>query len=486
MRITAIKERCSTVFFGVLLFQVLCFLLDLQIPRGYDEWILYFFSFFPIRNSGLPQIMLSSISGTMLMVAGFAFSPRGDTTLMVSIVNRFTGLCAFWVVHFTLVSRYKLQKEQRQNEKKILQSEHKFRTLADSMPQLVWTANPDGTVDYYNERYHDFGGISAGPDGVWDWGPTLYHNDLQRTIDAWNRSVETGNVYQIEHRIKHADGTFHWYLSRGVPVRDENGHIVKWYGTATNIDISKKAQCRIAQSEKRLKILNENLEDIVVQRTQQVRALSKALTLAEQRERKRFSYILHENLQQLLLSAKILFNQHLRDLDTVQYADEYNTVLEGLGILDKALKTTKVLSIELNPPILRTQGLDIALQWLISHMQKQYHLQVDLHMRGPIHSIQNETQLMLTQMVRELLNNVIQHAEVPDACVEAITENKQVKITVSDRGKGFNPQTAFTERGEEIRLGLFSIRQRLTLFGGDLIINSTIGRGTTCVISLPL
>lgn len=239
------------------------------------------------------------------------------------------------------------------------------------------------------------------------------------------------------------------------------------------------------ESEHRLKILNENLETIVVQRTKQVRVLSKSLTLAEQRERKRFSYILHENLQQQLLGAGLLLRQHLADHKETGTIEGSDDIIDGLGLLDKALRTTKTLSIELNPPVLSSEGLDLALEWLIKHMKLNYGLKVDFDFGTEIGRVKNETQLMLIQMVRELLYNVVEHSGVHDARMEAICKNAQLKITISDRGKGFNPETVFNDGPGRTRLGLISIRERLRLFGGDLIIESRIQQGTRITISLP-
>ena len=116
--------------------------------------------------------------------------------------------------------------------------------------------------------------------------------------------------------------------------------------------------------------MNQDLENLVAKRTEQVRALSKALTLAEQRERKRFSYILHENLQQLLFGARMLISEHIREHSMKGKSDENEDVGQSLSILDRALNTTKALSIELNPPILPSRGLDTALDWLINYMHE--------------------------------------------------------------------------------------------------------------------
>ncbi|KMQ52315.1 PAS/PAC sensor protein [Chitinispirillum alkaliphilum] len=369
----------------------------------------------------------------------------------------------------------------------LLESEKKFRNLADSMPQLVWTAEPDGRIDYYNQNFKQFSGIYQRSTGEWSWTPVLHESDLQPSVDAWNRSVETGEIYQIEHRVKHADSTFHWYLSRAVPVRNKDGKVIKWYGTATNIDNIKEAQESLLKSENRLKVLNENLEDLVVQRTDQVRTLTKALTIAEQKERKRFSHILHENLQQLLLAAKMQLGQHLEEHKEGEEicATHTDEIAETIRLIEKSLQVTKATSIELNPPVLKNQGLDAALNWLAAHMLRHYKLQTTLQIDPHISKIKNDIQLMLIQMIRELLFNVVRHSGVLEAKLVAKCQEKDIIIKISDKGRGFSVTEARKRMGEETMLGLFSIEERLKLFGGNFIIDSKPGKGTSCSIFLP-
>ncbi len=268
-------------------------------------------------------------------------------------------------------------------------------------------------------------------------------------------------------------------------IKDENGAIITWASISPDLTNLKKTTEALKNSESRLKELNQNLETIIQNRTEQVHILSKALILAEQRERKRFSYILHENLQQLILGSSILLKQHLHDHQNTQQG-EFDDVSESIKLLENALQTTKILSIELNPPILTSQGLDAALEWLNTHMSQNYNLIVDLKINGPVNTIKNETQLMLTQMVRELLNNVVQHAGVQHASVDASLREKTVKISICDKGRGFDHQKEMDKKINGTHLGLFSIRERLKLFGGDLIIESTSGKGTCTTIVLPL
>ncbi len=127
------------------------------------------------------------------------------------------------------------------------QSEKRFQDLADSLPHVVWTADPGGRVDYFNIRCREFDGFNQQPDGTWQWDPVLHPEDLGPSIDAWRHAVETGRAYQIAHRILRSDRTYRWYLTRAEPVRDEQGRIVKWCGTSTDIDDQKRAEQALRQ-----------------------------------------------------------------------------------------------------------------------------------------------------------------------------------------------------------------------------------------------
>ncbi len=142
-------------------------------------------------------------------------------------------------------------------ERALQESEERFRHLADAMPQLVWTAQPDGSVDYYNRRYLEFVGIEPGK--RWEWALVLHPEDREKTVAAWKRAVEQGEPYQVEHRVKLKDGEYRWFLSRGEPVRDQAGKIVKWYGTATNIHEQKESEAALIENRRYLMAVLENL-----------------------------------------------------------------------------------------------------------------------------------------------------------------------------------------------------------------------------------
>lgn len=125
-------------------------------------------------------------------------------------------------------------------------SEERFQLIADSMPTLVWTARPDGTVDYVNQMLKKYAGVEA----THSWDETLlaiiHPEDMPATIQTWRVAVENGTPYEMEHRLRRHDGTYRWHLCRAIPVRDVDGHTIKWYGTSMDIHDLKSAHERIA------------------------------------------------------------------------------------------------------------------------------------------------------------------------------------------------------------------------------------------------
>ncbi|WP_207553002.1 sensor histidine kinase [Consotaella salsifontis] len=134
------------------------------------------------------------------------------------------------------------------------ESESRFRHLADAMPQLVWTALGDGTVDYYNCRFQEYSGIDQLPDGSFIWAPVVHPDDLEKTVAAWSTAVTTGEEYFCEHRVQRGDGSWRWHVSRAVPQKGEDGAVVRWFGTATDIHPVKMAEDELRQEQEQLRI----------------------------------------------------------------------------------------------------------------------------------------------------------------------------------------------------------------------------------------
>ncbi len=142
--------------------------------------------------------------------------------------------------------------KERQAETALRESEWRFRELADAMPQIVWTARPDGILDYFNQRWFEFSGISPDAPGDTSLQPFLHPDDLSRCLEVWGESIRTGSPYQIEFRLFDRKTDRHcWHLVRALATRDDTGRIVKWYGTCTDIEDQKQVEeaLRVAKDE---------------------------------------------------------------------------------------------------------------------------------------------------------------------------------------------------------------------------------------------
>jgi PAS domain S-box-containing protein len=129
------------------------------------------------------------------------------------------------------------------------QSEDRLRLAVDTIPAHVWSARPDGSIDFINQRLLDFFGRSMEDILGWGWGPLVHPDDLTRILGEWQAAIATGEPMESEVRLRRRDGDYLWLLIRNVPLRDERGNIVKWYGTAIDIEERHRAEDALRQSE---------------------------------------------------------------------------------------------------------------------------------------------------------------------------------------------------------------------------------------------
>jgi PAS domain S-box-containing protein len=131
--------------------------------------------------------------------------------------------------------------DRKRAEERLRENEQQLRTLADAVPQLVWMAEPDGYIFWYNKRWYDYTGTT--PEQMEGWGWQSVHDPamLPHAVRRWRASLETGEPFKMEFPLKGADGVFRWFLTRVNPLRDSHGRIVRWFGTNTDIDEQRRA-----------------------------------------------------------------------------------------------------------------------------------------------------------------------------------------------------------------------------------------------------
>ena len=321
----------------------------------------------------------------------------------------------------------------------------------------------DLNIQRYMPRIEDLFNIHSSDEGraIGDFTHRLDYDrleaDAQQVLDdltpvereAWS---EAGECFLVRH---------HPYRT----VEDKIDGVV-----VTFVDITRRKKV-----EEELRAANASLQE----RTEQVQSLSEALTSAEETERKRLSEVLHDTLQQLLFAAKMKLDQLA---EHVALGEEKTDLLErSVELIDEGIETTRTLSKELDPPV-GNQSIRDAFEWLCFHMEDAYGLTVHLKARGHFKTTDKTLRILLFRLVRELLFNVVKHAEVEMADLWLLEGEGRLRVVVQDEGQGFDPAAHDVESGG---VGLVSARDRIELIGGTFSLDATPREGTRVVIEVP-
>ncbi len=153
--------------------------------------------------------------------------------------------------------------EQKHAEEAVKASEERLRFMADSMPQKVFTATPNGEVDYYNPQWVEYTGLTYKQIMGWGWVQFVHPDDVDENVRAWKYSLKTGEPFEMEHRFRGKDGTYHWHFSRAHAMRNEQGKIIKWIGSNTDIESTKRTQTRTKQLEELAATLKQQKDQLV-------------------------------------------------------------------------------------------------------------------------------------------------------------------------------------------------------------------------------
>ncbi|MFM8320149.1 MAG: PAS domain S-box protein [Chloroflexota bacterium] len=371
--------------------------------------------------------------------------------------------------------------ERMQADEALRASEKRFRELADSMPQLVWTAQPDGQVDYYNQRYREYAGIEPGQDGqVWNWAPVLHPDDRQATVDAWAKALSTGATYQAEHRVRMADGSYCWHLSRGIPAFDEQGRVVRWYGTATNIHDQKQAEMELQTYARKLEQSNRDLQE--------------------------FAFVASHDLQEPLRKIEAFGDALLNEtsgLDQRQrsYLERMRAAAGRMRrMVDDLLKLSRVTTqaAPFQPVDLTRVALEVVSDLEILARRSGGQVQIE-----PLPVVQAD-EIQMRQLFQNLIGNGLKfrHAGRPplvrvyptppgerraDGRVEIIVEDNGIGFEQQDAEKIFQPFQRLVGRSEYdgSGMGLAICRKIVERHNGRLTASSRPGEGTRFIISLP-
>jgi PAS domain S-box-containing protein len=160
-----------------------------------------------------------------------------------------------------LVFRDVTQRRHAEESEALRKSEQRWRSLAEALPQLVWSAMPDGACDYFGKQWTEHTGVPEAELLGWRWLEVLHPEDRERTRQLWLESVAGRHPYDVEYRVRRRDGEHRWFKTRGVPIRDHDGKIVKWFGTCTDITDLRNTEEALRASERQFRVFVDHAAD---------------------------------------------------------------------------------------------------------------------------------------------------------------------------------------------------------------------------------
>ncbi len=367
--------------------------------------------------------------------------------------------------------------EQKHAAQQLREGAQRLRFMAESMPQKIFTARPSGDVDYFNEKWMEFTGLTFEQIRDWGWLQFIHPDDLEENVRRWKHSVATGEYFELEHRFRRHDGVYRWHLSRAHAMRDPTGAVTMWIGSNTDIHDQKRAE--------------EKLEKTVVERTVKLREIIAELEA--------FSYSIAHDMRAPLRSLQgfsdVLLSDHSEKLDA-----------EGLSHLQRISKSacrmdrliTDVLSysrvVQGEWPM---EPVDV--EELLRGIADTYPMlateAADIVMEGEFPRVLG-SEAMLMQVFSNLLGNAVKFmpsGTKPRIRIWSEPRGERVRLFVRDNGIGIAPEEhkkifgIFHQVGKKYDgtgIGLAIVKKAVGRMNGQVGVESELGQGTTFWVEL--
>jgi PAS domain S-box-containing protein len=367
-------------------------------------------------------------------------------------------------------------------EQALIESEEKFRAMADNIPNLAWMANADGWITWYNRKWYDYTGTTA--EQMEGWGWQIVHDpvELPKVIEKWKSSLDTGKPFEMIFPLKGADGVFRPFLTRVLPVKNAEGKIVRWFGTNTDVTTQKQEE--------------EKLERLVKERTAQLERSNQDLL--------QFAHVASHDLKEPLRKIQTFADKiELALSDTMpanvkQYLDKINIASERLSNMIAGVLSYSQMNSENQSTSL------VDLNKVLSHIQND--LEITIQQTGATIEISDlptieGAEVLLHQLFYNLINNSIKFRKKEVAPAIRIScssiKNDKAHLIVSDNGIGFDPQFAEVifdtfsrlhpkDRFEGTGLGLSLCKKIVSRHNGSIWAESTKNHGSIFHIDIPL
>lgn len=353
-------------------------------------------------------------------------------------------------------------------------SEAKFRTIANAMPQMVWSTLPDGYHDYYNQQWYDFTGMPEGSTDGERWNGMFHPDDQPIAWERWRHSLQTGETYEIQYRLRHYSGQYRWVLGRALPIRDDAGKIVRWMGTCTDIHDQKLAEEELRESSQRkdefLAMLAHELRNPLAP----INAAAELMALTGYDERRVYQ------------ASEIITRQVNHMTNLIDDLLDVSRVTRGLVILEHESLDLKIIinsAIEQARPLIEARHHELRLRIASAAA----------YMKG------DKTRLV--QIIVNLLTNAAKYTPQGGEIELALdVYPTKAEISIRDNGIGMEPGLlphifklfAQGERTPDrtqggLGLGLSLVKSLTNMHGGQVTAHSDgLGKGSLFTLILPL
>jgi len=369
--------------------------------------------------------------------------------------------------------------EGKRAQRSLLDSESRFRQLAETIPQLVWTCSPEGQCDYISPQWGVYTGIPSGAQLEKKWIEVVHPEDREHMSETWQTSAARKQPFGLEYRLRNRCGEYRWFSVRGVPICDESGRILKWFGTCTDIQESKTTQA--------------GLETLVHRRTADLRETVKQLEA--------FSYSIAHDLRAPLRAinsfAVLLAQAYGERLDAqgLQMLERIQSAAERLDILVcDVLRYTRVGR---DRAVLEPVDLDKLNRELLATYPGWEPPTADVRIEGRLPVVLGHKGF-LTQCIANLVGNAIKFVapgHQPKVRISAESTSGRVRLKIQDNGIGIEPEHRGRIFGmferihpaseyEGTGIGLAIVRTAAERMGGEVGFESEPGRGSIFWVEL--
>jgi PAS domain S-box-containing protein len=340
-------------------------------------------------------------------------------------------------------------------ESKLRESEERFRLVANTAPVMIWMSGPDKLFNYFNQPWLDFTGRPLEAELGNGWAELVHPEDFQRCLGTYQGAFSRHEGFEMQYRLRRHDREYRWLFDAGVPRFESDGSFAGYIGSC--IDVTERKLAEEAMAE-----------------------IGRRLIEAHEEERTRIGRELHDDINQRLALAAIELEQWTRE-----HSHSEVDIREHIGHVKQRLfdlgKDIQALSHRLHSSKLAYLGLTVAANSFCRELSEQQKVEIDFTRKDVPNEVPKEISLCLFRILQEALQNAVKYSGVGHFTVKLEGAPAEIQLTVSDRGAGFDQQTALGGRG----LGLISMRERIHLVKGELSVTSQPAGGTTIYARVP-